>query len=75
MRTLTCIHHPKLRWLTKQEAVTDIGQYTGARNILFQGEKVDTYLGTSHFNADGLVVECSCAPTDLRFAPEDKVDY
>lgn len=77
MRTLTCLHHPNLRWLTKQEACSPIGQYTGARNIFFVGQPVDGPLKHSAYNPkDGtLVHECACSPSDLRFAPDDEGAY
>lgn len=67
MRTLTCIHHPSLRWLCKTEGVNSIGQYTGQRNIFYQGEKDYT-----SFSDKKWIPECKCPPSDLRFAPEDE---
>ncbi len=59
---LTCIHHPSLRWRTKEVAANAIGQYNGARNIFFEGCK-----GASSSDTK----ECNCSPQDLRFAPEE----
>lgn len=74
MRTLTCIHHPNLRWLTKGIACNANGSYNGARNIFFVGQPVEGPLRHSTYNPkDGtLVSECLCPPSDLRFAPDDQ---
>jgi hypothetical protein len=78
MRLLTCIHHPRLRWLCKTEGVNSIGQYTGQRNIFFQGAiqndgSIDVMIA---MEKGGILIvpECACPPSDLRFAPEDKGD-
>lgn len=71
MRTLTCIHHPKLRWLCKNEGVNKDGSYNGNRNIHFMGE-VDPTIGYTRLTKEGIVDECDCPPSDLRFASEDK---
>lgn len=82
--SLTCIHHPNLRWQCKSIAVNSIGQYNGARNIFFNGsvEKRDADLqaigefikaepGTRLTTLGADVPECTCPPSDLRFAPEE----
>ena len=63
--SLTCIHHPALRWQCKSIATNRNGSYNGARHIFYNGVP----------RADGkgfdYVPECSCPPSDLRFAPEE----
>jgi hypothetical protein len=82
---LTCLNHPNLRWQCKSIAVNSIGQYNGARNIFFLGsaEKADkdiADIGDFFKNAkvgEALTTlgadcpECTCPPSDLRFAPEE----
>jgi len=59
--TLTCLHHPELRWSCKSIAVNERGQYNGLRHIFFLGEvKKEKY-----------VDECKCKAADLRFYPEE----
>lgn len=72
---LTCVNHPELRWQCKSIAVNSQGQYNGARNIFFLGQKVANS-PYEHFDCleviEGkLIKECECSPNDLRFAPEE----
>ena len=60
--SLTCINHPNLRWQCKEIAVNKLGQYTGARNIFYNGGNTEETEFAS---------ECSCPPSNLRFAPEE----
>ena len=53
--TLTCRHHPALRWTCKSIAFSPGWGYNGQRHIFFHGP------------GD----ECSCSPKDLILAPED----
>lgn len=81
---LTCLNHPELRWQCKSIAVNSKGQYNGARNIFYLGsvEKADADLtaigefikaepGTRLTGLGADVRECTCPPSDLRFAPEE----
>ncbi len=80
-RILTCKNHPNLRWSTKDEAWA--GFYTGARNILFNGEPTgegmyadNSGLDCSDYFPDRIepiVQECSCSSADLILAPEDSL--
>lgn len=74
MRTLTCIAHPDLRWLCKNEGVNSDGSYNGRRNIFFVGGLVEGPLQHSRYDSKTGTVhhECACPPSDLRFAPDDK---
>lgn len=65
--TLTCIHHPKLRWYCKEVAVDKDGRYNGARNIFFDGSLDDP----NTIRTNTKEVECKCKSSDLRFAPEE----
>jgi hypothetical protein len=58
--TLTCLNHPEKRWSCKEIAVNSIGQYNGSRNIFYNLD-ADPSMGP----------ECTCPPSDLRFAPEE----
>lgn len=76
MLSLTCRHHPELRWSCKSIAFTPGHGYNGARNIFFFGN--DKH---EEITEDGTRIrECSCPPTDLILAPgevyteEDKKD-
>lgn len=74
MRTLTCLHHPNLRWYTKPEACNPDGSYNGARNIFFVGQPVEGPLKHAQYDpkTNTLATECACSPSDLRFAPDDQ---
>ena len=58
MVTLTCKHHPELRWHTKAISWDDSYGYLGIRNIFFQdivGEGEEARF----------IKECSCPASDL----------
>ena len=57
--TLTCRHHPELRWHCKEIAFTDEGGYNGSRNIFFYGRADGTFTD-----------ECQCPARDLIRASE-----
>lgn len=61
--TLTCKHHPELRWNCKSVAFTPGHGYNGSRSIFFNG-KCD-------YNEYPTVKECDCSPADLILAPEE----
>lgn len=61
--TLTCKHHPELRWNTKAIACPNGQGYNGARNIFYNGAPNSTI--------DKYPCECSCPPSDLIWAPEE----
>lgn len=62
--TLTCKHHPELRWSCKSIAFNyPDGGYNGARHIFFNGAVNDKY-----------APECSCPPSDLILAPGEVWD-
>ena len=65
--TLTCLHHPNLRWSCKEIAVDSIGRYNGARNIFYIGTAED--LESEKWVASE--PECTCKASDLRFSPEE----
>jgi hypothetical protein len=76
--SMTCKHHPELRWSAKSIAVNNDGSYNGCRSIMFGGIIEDK---TSPFHSDmsgvactrvGSPPECRCSPKDLIFSPEDK---
>jgi len=82
---LTCINHPELRWSTKECAVTN-GKYNGQRNLSFDGIPITNADDTPkmYFDLSGVecemvtadgryVKECSCPPSDLVVAEEDKL--
>lgn len=82
-RILTCKNHPELRWSTKDIAWTTnkdgSGYYNGCRSIFFNGTPTGEgmYHDGSGLHCTGLkdgkvYVECSCPPSDLILAPEDK---
>lgn len=54
--SLTCKHHPELRWTCKSIAFTPGRGYNNARHIFFAGKFAD---------------ECSCSPQDMILAPND----
>ena len=58
--TLTCKHHPNLRWSCKEIAYSPGYGYNGQRSIFFNGTQDDVH-----------IAECACPPTDLILAPED----
>lgn len=69
MAMWTCINHEKLRWNSKDIAVSydseGVGYYNHQRNIFFFGELqaadgTRTYANTA---------ECPCPPSDLRLIP------
>lgn len=65
--TLTCKHHPLLRWSTKAIAWSgdkNQGHYNGSRNIFFLGTLPD-------LNPN--VFECSCPSHELVIAPEENM--
>ena len=57
--SLTCKHHPHLRWSTKNIAPI------GARNIFFKGEAKDTRIMAMMYAS-----ECSCPSSDLLLVEE-----
>lgn len=75
-RSLTCRHHPNLRWSTKSVAWSirpdGSGFYNGSRNIFFCGEVDGTGL---YSDGSGVscrsAAECSCPASDLILSPED----
>lgn len=70
--TLTCLHHPNLRWSCKEIAVGDNGAYNGMRSIFFVGAADGPLPKDEHGNEYlPYVGECSCPAADLRFAPEE----
>ncbi len=58
--SLTCKHHPDLRWSCKEIAWTDTGGYNNCRNIFFLTDDVS---------------ECTCPASDLLRAPEDRESF
>jgi len=61
--TLTCKHHPELRWSCKSIAYNyPQGGYNGARHLFFN--LMDTHPG----------IECKCKASDLILAPEEVWD-
>lgn len=67
--SLTCKHHPELRWTSKSIAWSSrptqddpkAGYWNGSRNIFFN---------PPYPNNDG-VMECSCKASELILAPEE----
>lgn len=53
-----CVNHPELRWLTKFEAISPNGRYTGTRFIFFDAGK-----------SPNDSIECNCPGTMLRAMP------
>lgn len=77
-RILTCKHHPKLRWTTKEIAWN--GHYNGCRNIFFDGTPSGKGLYSDFSGLDCTPVkngeyfkECKCPARDLILAPEDAI--
>ena len=74
---LHCLNHPFLYWFCKDIAVSESGQYNGARNIFFAGAKSNELppdIGEPMVRTmpDGIrvVSECQCK-TDLLRRCED----
>lgn len=72
--TLTCRHHPDLRWSCKEVAWTrrpdGTGYYNQSRNIFFLGVETARPDGTpggfTEIDEDGtLIRECKCPASDL----------
>jgi hypothetical protein len=55
---LTCKNHPKLRWITKEIAVSD-GKYNGHRSLFFMGEPVLDKDGKPKMNYDDSGLQCN----------------
>lgn len=82
---LTCKNHPNLRWSCKEIAVNSNGSYNGMRNIFFSGipSGQGMYEDGSGLHClpytvrpDGgyeAIKECDCPPSELTWAPEDKL--
>lgn len=77
-RVLTCKNHLNLRWSCKDIAWD--GRYNGKRNICFNGTPSGKgmYSDLSGLDCirieDGQIIEeCSCPPSDLILAPEDRL--
>ena len=62
---LTCENHPHLRWMCKDNAVTEGGRYNGMRNIFFLGVAVPSSLRYSTFDGETVHNECSCPGSEL----------
>lgn len=76
MPILTCENHRDLFWMCKEQAVSEAGRYTGARNIFFIGRELqegetprysgDKYTEWALPRSDGrLLRECSCPGSAL----------
>lgn len=61
MITMACKNHPTLRWLVKEQGITD-GKYNQSRSIHFQGE-VDPKGNTIPLSM--WKDECPCHPDEL----------
>jgi hypothetical protein len=64
--TLTCKHHPQLRWTCKSIAFTPGQGYNQLRHIFFHGARQgepDSPMQPAN--------ECPCSAADLVLAPED----
>ena len=74
--SLTCKDHPKLRWSTKEIAVSG-GRYNGARHVFFGGEvdpdNIEFYSDKSGVKTEWKGPECSCPASSLQVAPEDAI--
>lgn len=77
-RILTCKNHPDLRWTCKDIA-WDNG-YNGCRHIFFNGTPSGkgmfsdgSGLNCNMFANGHSIKECSCLPSELILAPEDKL--
>jgi hypothetical protein len=56
--------------MCKSIATSPAGGYNGSRNIFFLGEVTED--GTKYDETQ--VMECTCSPSLLRLAPEEKWD-
>lgn len=79
-RILTCKNHPDLRWSCKEIAWTNRYGYNGNRTLFFNGIPSgkgmyddSSGLDCTMFKGDEMVKVCTCPPTDLIIAPEDKL--
>jgi hypothetical protein len=67
--SLTCSHHPDLRWSTKEIAVDSNGRYNGRRNLFFSGSTTVSH--PASLPPEYFVRECTCSADALRFSPEE----
>lgn len=66
MAMLFCENHPELRWHCKDIAISENGQYNGARNIFFFGQATKEKPNGESVVDNKWVIECDCPASKLK---------